>query len=78
MEEEEKSRTAVDEATAIAADEVEAEETTTLERSAQIREDCAMLSETACSTTVRSWQQIKKDNHGRNSCNMLARITDNT
>ena len=43
MEEEEEAHTAVDEATATTADEVEAEDTTTLAQAAQLREDCATL-----------------------------------
>ena len=76
MEDQEEARTAVDEATATAADEVEAKDTTTLERAALLREDFATLSVPSCSTTVRSRQQNKQDHHVRNSCNTLARITD--
>ena len=72
MEEEEESHTAVGEATAIATDEVEAEDTTNLERAAQLREYCAMLSAPACSTTVKIRQQTKQNHPERNLCNTLA------
>ena len=78
MEEEEEDHTAVDEATATAADEVEDEEKITLERAALPREDCATLLAPACLTTDRSRQQTKQYHHGRNSCNTLACITDKT
>ena len=68
----------VDAETAIAADKAEAEDTTTLERAAQLTKDCAMLSAPACSTMARSRQQTRQDNHGRNSSNTLAQITDKT
>ena len=60
MEEEEEAHTAVDAATAIAADKAEAEDTTTLARSAQLRKDCAMLLAPACLTTFRSLSQTKQ------------------
>ena len=66
----------MDEATATASDEVEAEDTTNLAQAAQLREDRAMLLEPACLTMARSRQQTKQDNHGRNSFNTLARMTD--
>ena len=66
MEEEKEAHTAVDKATEIARDEVEAEDTTTLERAALLREDFATLLVPACSTTIRSRQQTKQDHHGRN------------
>ena len=56
MEEEEETHTTVDEAMEIAADEVEAEDTTNLARAAQLRKDFAMLSETACLAMFRSLQ----------------------
>ena len=76
MEEEEEAHTAVDEATATAADEVEAENTTTLAQAELLREDCATLSVPVCSATSKSRQKTKQDYHGRNLCNTLARITD--
>ena len=54
MEEEEEAHTAVDKATATAADEVEDKDTITLARAALSREDCATLLAPACSTTARS------------------------
>ena len=72
MEEEKEAHTAVDKATAIARDEVEAEDTTTLERAAQLREDYATLLAPACLTTDGSRQHTKQYHHGRNSCNTLA------
>ena len=78
MEDQEEARTAVDEATATAADEVEAKDTTTLERAALLREYCATLSVPACWNTARSLQQTTQDHHGINSCNTLAQIMDKT
>ena len=78
MEEEEEAHTGVDKATATAAYVVEAEDTTTLELIAQLREDYATLLSPACLTTARSQQQTKQDHHGRNLCNTLAQITDKT
>ena len=78
MEEEEEAHTAVDEATATAADDVEAKDTTTLAQAALLREDCATLLAPVCSNTPRSLKQTKQDPHGRNSCNTLERITDKT
>ena len=78
MEEEEESHTAVEEATATAADEVEAEDTTTLTQTAILIEDCATLLVPACLTTARSRQQTRQDHRGRNLSNTLAQITDNT
>ena len=72
MEEEEEAHTAVEEATATAGDEVEAEDTTTLERTALLREDCATLLVPACSTTARSRQKTKQYHHGINLCITLA------
>ena len=60
MEEEEEAHTAVDAETAIAADEEEVEDTTTLARADQLRKDFSMLSAPACSTTVRSRPQNKQ------------------
>ena len=78
MEEEEEAHTAVDEATATTAYEVEAEDTSTLARAALLREDCTTLLVPYCSTTARSRHQTKQDHHGINSCNTLAQITDKT
>ena len=74
MEDEEEDHTTVDSAMAIVADEGEAEGTNTLERSAQLRNDFAMILAPLRLTKVRSRQRTKQDNHGRNSCNTLARI----
>ena len=76
MEEEEETHTVVDKETETAEDEVEAKETTTMERAALLRDDFTLLLVPACSTTYRSWQQNKQDHHGRTSYNTLARITD--
>ena len=78
MEEEEEAHTAVNESTATAADEVEDEDTITLAQAALPREDCATLLAPALLITARSRQQTRKDHHGRNSSNTLARITDKT
>ena len=78
MEEEEESHTSVEKATTTAADEIEAKNTTTMARAAQLREDCATLLAPVCLTTARSRQQTKQDHRGRNLCNTLARITDKT
>ena len=78
MEEDEESHTVVEKAKETAADEVEAEDTITLARAAQLIEDCATLLAPACSTTARSRQQTRQDHHGRNSYNTLAQITDKT
>ena len=78
MEEEEESHTAVDEATETAADELEDEDTITLERAALPREDCTTLLVTACLTTSGSRQKTRQDHHGRNLSNTLERITDKT
>ena len=66
----------MDEAMPTVVDEVEAEDTITLERTALLTEDYATLLVLKCSTTAKSWQQTKQDHHGRNSCNTLARIMD--
>ena len=78
VEEEEEAHTTVDEATATAAEEVEAEDTIAIARAALPREDCSTLLAPACSTTARSRQQTRQDRHGRNLSNMLALITDKT
>ena len=48
MKKEEEAHTTVNEAAAIAQNKVEAEDTTTLERSSHLRKDCAILLATAC------------------------------
>ena len=78
MEEEEEAHTAVDEAMATAADEVEDEDTITLARAALPREDCATLLAPVYLTTDISWQQTRQYHHGRNSSNTLEQITDKT
>ena len=75
MEEEEEARTAVDTATAIAADRLEAEDITTLTRAAQLRKDYTMLLAPVCLNAVRIRSQTKQEHHGRNSCNTSAQIT---
>ena len=78
MEEEEEAHTAVDKVKAITADEVEAEDTTTLAQAAQLREDFSMLLAPACLTKVRSRKHTKKYHNGRNWCNTLERIREKT
>ena len=56
MEEEEGDHTAMDEATATAEDEVEAEDTITLAQAVLLREDFTTLLVPACLTTSRSRQ----------------------
>ena len=68
----------MDEATATTEDEVDDEDTITLEQAELPGEDCATLLAPACSTMARSRQQTRQDNHGRNSSNTLARIADKT
>ena len=63
MEEKEEAHTVVDEATATAAVKVEAEDTTTLERAAQLREDYAILLAPVCLNMAKSWQQTKQYHH---------------
>ena len=78
MEEEEEAHTTMEKAMVISADDVEAEDTTTLSRAVLLREDCVNPSVPTCLTTVRIQQQTKQDHHERNSYNVFAQIMDKT